>query len=46
MYHGEHKTDFEQPGCGGRFYKKAHKMLFSMVFYIKLYTTGGVFIES
>ena len=31
MYHGEHKTDFEHPGCGGMFYEKAHKMRFSMV---------------
>jgi len=46
MYHGEHKTDFEHPGCGGMFYEKAHKMRFSMVFYSKFYTTDGVFIES
>ena len=46
MYHGEHKTDFEHPGCGGIFYKKAHKMRFSMVFYLKFYKTDGVFIES
>ena len=46
MYHGEHKTDFEHPGCGGMFYEKAHKMRFSMVFYTKLYTTEGGFIES
>ena len=23
MYHGEHKTDFEHPGCGGMFCEKA-----------------------
>jgi len=46
MYHGEHKTDFEHPGCGGMFYEKAHKMRFSMVFYTKLYTTEGGFIGS
>ena len=46
MYHGEHKTDFGHPGCGGMFYEKAHKMRFSMVFYTKLYTTEGGFIES
>ena len=46
MYHGEHKTDFEHPGCGGMFYEKAHKMRFSMVFYSKFYITDGAFIES
>ena len=46
MLHGQHGTDVEHPGCGGMFYEKAHKMRFSMVFYTKLYTTDGVFIES
>ena len=46
MYHGQHGTDVEHPGCGGMFYEKAHKMRFSMVSYSKFYTTDGVFIES
>ena len=46
MYHGQHGTDVEHPGCGGMFYEKAHEMRFSMVFYSRFYTTDGVFIES
>ena len=46
MYHGEHKTDFEHPGCGGMFYEKADNVKLDGKFEPRFYTTGGVFIES
>ena len=46
MYHREYKTEFVHPGSGGMFYKKAHKMRFSIMFYLKFYRTDRVFIES
>ena len=46
MYHGEHKTDFEHPGCGGMFYEKADDIRLNIKFESKFYTTDGGFIES
>ena len=46
MYHGEHKTDFKHPGCGGIFYEKADDVRLHGKFDSKFYTTDGVFIES
>ena len=46
MLHGQHGTDVEHPGFGGMFYEKADDVRFSMVSYLKFYTTDGVFLES
>ena len=46
MYHGEHKTDFEHPGCGGMFCEKAGDVRLHCMFEPRFYTTDGVFIES
>ena len=46
MYHGEHKTDFEHPGCGGMFCEKADDVRLHCMFEPRFYTTDGVFIES
>ena len=46
MYHGEHQTDFEHPGCGGMFYEKADDVRLHGKFEPRFYTTDGVFIES
>ena len=45
MYHGEHKTDFEHPGCGGMFYEKADDVRLHGKFNPRFYKTDGVFIE-
>ena len=46
MYHGEHQTDFEHPGCGGMFYEKADNVRLHGKFEPRFYKTDGVFIES
>ena len=46
MYHGEHKTDFEHPGCGGMFCEKADDVRLHFMFEPRFYTTDGVFIQS
>jgi hypothetical protein len=46
MYHGEHKTDFEHPGCGGMFYEKADDVRLHGKFEPRFYKPDGSFIES
>ena len=46
MYHGEHKTDFEHPGCGGMFYEKADDVRLHGKFEPRFYNPDGSFIES
>ena len=46
MYHGEHQTDFEHPGCGGMFYKKADDVRLHGKFEPRFYKPDGSFIES
>ena len=46
MYHGEHKTDFEHPGCGGTFYEKADNVRLHGKFEPRYYKLDGSFIES
>ena len=46
MYHGEHKTDFEHPGCGGMFYEKADDVRLHGKFEPRFYKPDGTFIES
>jgi hypothetical protein len=46
MYHGEHNTDFEHPGCGGTFYEKADSVLLNCKFELQFYKLDDSFIES
>ena len=46
MYHGEHKTDFEHPGCGGMFYEQADDVRLHGKFEPRFYKPDGSFIES
>ena len=46
LYHGEHKTDFEHPGCGGTFYEKADNVRLNCKSESRFYKPNGVFIES
>jgi hypothetical protein len=46
MYHGEHNTDFEHPGCGGTFYEKADNVRLNGKSESRFYKPDGVFIES
>ena len=46
MYHGEHNTDFEHPGCGGTFYEKADNVRLNCIFESRFYKPDGSFIES
>ena len=46
MYHGEHQTDFEHPGCGGMFYEKADDVRLHGKFEPRFYKPDGSFIES
>ena len=46
MYHGEHQTDFEHPGCGGMFYEKADNVRLHGKFEPRFYKPDGSCIES
>ena len=46
MYHGDHNTDFEHPGCGGTFYEKADNVRLNCIFESRFYKPDGSFIES
>ena len=46
MYHGDHNTDFEHPGCGGTFYEKADNVRLNCKSESRFYKPNGVFIES
>jgi len=46
MYHGEHNTDFEHPGCGGMFYEKADDVRLNGKSESSFYKPDGSFIES
>ena len=46
MYHGEHNTDFEHPGCGGTFYEKADNVRLNGKSESRFYKPDGSFIES
>ena len=46
MYHGDHNTDFEHPGCGGTFYEKADNVRLNCIFESRFYKSDGSFIES
>ena len=45
MYHGEHSTDFEHPGCGGMFYEKADDVRLHGKFEPRFYMPDGTFID-
>ena len=45
MYHGEHQTDFEHPGCGGMFYEKADNVRLHGKFEPRFYKPDGSYIE-
>ena len=46
MYHGEHNTDFEHPGCGGTFYEKADDVRLNCKTESRFYKPNGALIES
>jgi len=45
MYHGEHNTDFEHPGCSGTFYEKADDLRLHGIYKSRFYKPDGRFIE-